>query len=51
MALSGYHSPLMNELYGDWNYIESSPKKAHSTNTRPDNLKLERTEVLWIITK
>jgi DNA adenine methylase len=47
VALSGYHSPLMNELYGDWNYIESAPKKAHSTNTNADNLKQERTEVLW----
>ncbi len=48
VALSGYHSPLMNELYGDWNYIESAPKKAHSTNTNSDNKKQERTEVLWI---
>ncbi len=48
VALSGYHSPLMNELYGDWNYIESAPKKAHSTNTNSDNVKQERTEVLWI---
>lgn len=48
VALSGYHSPLMNELYGDWNYIESAPKKAHSTNTNSDKIKQERTEVLWI---
>ena len=48
VALSGYHSPLMDELYGDWSRIEASTKKAHSTNTRPDNTKQDRTEVLWI---
>ncbi|AFY61560.1 DNA adenine methylase [Synechococcus sp. PCC 6312] len=48
VALSGYHCKLMNELYKDWDYIESPPKKAHSTNTRTDNLKQDRTEVLWV---
>lgn len=48
VALSGYHSSLMDELYGDWEYIESTPRKAHSTNTRADNLKQERVEVLWV---
>lgn len=48
VALSGYHSPLMDELYGDWNRVESRPKKAHSTNTRSDSIKQERTEVLWV---
>ncbi|WP_374688667.1 DNA adenine methylase [Promineifilum sp.] len=48
VALSGYHSRLMDELYGDWEYIESIPRKAHSTNTRADNLKQERVEVLWV---
>lgn len=48
VALSGYHSTLMDELYGTWNYIESSPKKAHSTNTGTDNEKQDRTEVLWV---
>lgn len=48
VAISGYHSKLMDELYGDWNRIESSPKKAHSTNTRQDNVKQDRVEVLWI---
>ncbi|MCP4361418.1 MAG: DNA adenine methylase [Chloroflexi bacterium] len=48
VALSGYHSTLMDELYGDWNYIEASAKKAHSTNTRPDSTKQDRTEVLWV---
>ncbi|MDS3860829.1 DNA adenine methylase [Thermosynechococcaceae cyanobacterium BACA0444] len=48
VALSGYHCKLMNELYRDWDYIESPPKKAHSTNTSTDNLKQERTEVLWV---
>lgn len=48
VALSGYHSPLMDELYGDWNFVEAAPKKAHSTNTRSDNTKQDRAEVLWI---
>ncbi len=48
VALSSYHCKLMVELYGDWDYIESSPKKAHSTNTRSDNVKQDRVEVLWI---
>ncbi|KAA3658041.1 MAG: DNA adenine methylase [Chloroflexi bacterium] len=48
VALSGYHSPLMKELYGDWTFIEAPTKKAHSTNTRPDTTKQTRTEVLWI---
>lgn len=41
VALSSYHCALMDELYGDWNYIEASPKHAHS-------VKQVRTEVLWI---
>lgn len=48
VALSGYHSKLMDELYGDWNYLEAAPKKAHSTNTRADLEKQERVEVLWV---
>ncbi len=48
VALSGYHSKLMNELYGEWNFIESPSKKAHSTNTRADSAKQNRTEILWI---
>lgn len=48
VAISGYYSPLMNDLYQDWTPIESPPKKAHSTNTRPDSVKQERTEVLWV---
>ncbi|NMG60421.1 DNA adenine methylase [Geitlerinema sp. P-1104] len=47
VAISSYHGPLMDELYKDWNYIESSPKKAHSTNTRLDQVKQNRVEVLW----
>lgn len=47
VAISGYHSMLMDRLYADWRCIESPPKKAHSTNTRPDNTKQDRTEVLW----
>lgn len=48
VAISSYHCKLMDDLYGDWNYIESTPKKAHSTNTRSDNVKQDRVEVLWV---
>lgn len=48
VALSGYHCELMDELYGDWSHIEAPARKAHSTNTRPDNIKQDRTEVLWV---
>ncbi|MCE7984610.1 MAG: DNA adenine methylase [Caldilinea sp. CFX5] len=48
VALSGYHCKLMDELYGDWACIHSPAKKAHSTNTRPDNSKQDRIETLWI---
>lgn len=48
VALSSYHCQLMDELYGDWEYIESRPRKAHSTNTRSDGAKQDRVEVLWI---
>ncbi len=48
VALSGYHSNLMNELYGDWQYIEAPARKAHSTNTGANNSKQNRTEVLWV---
>jgi DNA adenine methylase len=48
VALSSYHSKLMDKLYKDWDYIESPPKKAHSTNTRSDNVKQDRIEVLWV---
>jgi DNA adenine methylase len=48
VALSSYHCKLMDELYQDWDYIESPPKKAHSTNTRSDSVKQDRVEVLWV---
>jgi site-specific DNA-adenine methylase len=48
VAISSYHCQLMDELYGNWDHIESPPKKAHSTNTRPDNKKRDRVEVLWV---
>jgi DNA adenine methylase len=48
VALSGYQSKLMDDLYGDWNCVESPAKKAHSTNTRADNMKQDRVEVLWM---
>jgi DNA adenine methylase len=41
VALSGYHCDLMDELYGDWRYLEAPIKNCHS-------VKKPRTEVLWI---
>lgn len=41
VALSSYHSPLMDELYGDWTCIEAPARTIHS-------IKQERIEVLWI---
>ena len=41
VALSSYHCDLMEELYGDWRYIEGPSKKIHS-------VKQNRTEVLWV---
>lgn len=41
VALSGYHCDLMNELYGDWQYIEAPEKYCHSVKTL-------RREVLWV---
>jgi DNA adenine methylase len=40
VALSGYHSPLYEELYGDWYATQGDAKIVHS-------VKQERTEVLW----
>jgi DNA adenine methylase len=48
VALSGYPCKLMDTLYGDWICVEAPAKKAHSTNTRPDTVKQNRIEVLWI---
>jgi DNA adenine methylase len=41
VALSGYNCPLMDELYGDWQRVESEEKVIHSVKTT-------RKEVLWI---
>ena len=41
VALSGYHCDLMQELYGDWQYIEGPLKNCHS-------VKQPRKEVLWV---
>lgn len=41
VALSSYESPLMSELYEDWNCIEAPSRKVHS-------VKQERVELLWI---
>jgi len=40
VAISGYHGPLMDSLYGDWRMHEERSKKTHSVKT-------ERVEVLW----
>jgi DNA adenine methylase len=41
VALSGYHCDLMDELYGDWQYIEAPVRNCHS-------VKSPRREVLWV---
>lgn len=41
VALSSYESPLMSELYEDWNCVEAPSRKVHS-------VKQERVELLWI---
>lgn len=41
VALSSYHCNLMDELYGDWQYVEAPLKAIHSS-------KALRREVLWI---
>jgi len=41
VALSGYHCNLLDQLYEDWDYIESASKQCLS-------VKQPRTEVLWI---
>jgi DNA adenine methylase len=41
VALSGYHCPLLDELYRDWVYVEAPEKLCHS-------VKSPRREVLWM---
>lgn len=41
VALSSYHCDIMDELYGDWVYIEAPIKNCHSVKT-------PRREVLWV---
>lgn len=41
VVISGYQSPLMRELYGDWRYIEGAERLVHS-------VKMPRTEILWV---
>lgn len=41
VAISGYESKLMNELYGGWHKIEAGEKKVHS-------VKAVRQEILWV---
>ncbi|MFE1745961.1 DNA adenine methylase [Coleofasciculus sp. H7-2] len=41
VALSSYHCDLMDELYGNWRYIEAPVKNCHSVKT-------QRQEVLWV---
>lgn len=45
VVLSGYHSPLYDDLYGDWERIEI-PVHVHSSNSLT-NTRGERVEVLW----
>jgi DNA adenine methylase len=41
VAISSYESPLMSELYKDWQCIEAPSRKVHS-------VKQDRIELLWI---
>ena len=41
VALSSYHCDLMDELYGDWDYLEADERLCHS-------VKETRQEVLWV---
>lgn len=41
VAISGYKCSLMEELYGDWQFVESEEKVIHS-------VKQARQEVLWV---
>lgn len=43
VVLSGYHSPLYDELYADWPRIELTASAGNARTDRPR----ERTEVLW----
>lgn len=47
VAISGYHSPLMDGLYGGWYLSKAAAKKAHSTNTQANGQKRRRVELLW----
>ena len=40
VAISGYHGPLMDRLYGNWHVYEAATKLTHCVKT-------PRTEVLW----
>lgn len=44
VLLSGYHSPLYDDLYRDWDRLEISAVANHNGNTGPVT---KRTEVLW----
>ncbi|MBI4504101.1 MAG: DNA adenine methylase [Chloroflexi bacterium] len=41
VALSGYHCPLLDQLYRDWRHIDAPVKNCHSVKT-------PRREVLWV---
>jgi DNA adenine methylase len=45
VLLSGYHSPLYDELYGDWWRLEV-PVLVHASNSTTA-ARGQRTEVLW----
>lgn len=44
VLLSGYHSPLYDELYAGWDVLEIAAVANHNGNTGTD---VRRTEVLW----
>lgn len=47
VVLSGYHSPLYDELYGDWNRVEMSAWTGNGIRGTASKTDGNRTEVLW----
>jgi DNA adenine methylase len=45
VVLSGYHSPLYDELYAGWRRVEV-PVTVHASNSTT-NIRGARTEVIW----
>lgn len=48
VVLSGYHSPLYDELYGDWVRDETETRADNGSGHRIGRTGTRRTEVLWL---